>query len=175
MTSLFWVLCSPPQNTMPVTLRDKSIGIEIFRYSQLATLSPVHIAPASQNKKKKHSWGYNHKYVTEYCLKKKTTTTYLVSVSQQRRSATGQKASLNHLSELSDRPLWPCAERKTELKQELSSHYLTWKCEVSNCDSTQQNLPQQTQGFMEFLVSHEGLNWKSGEKRTVFFRTVKMT
>lgn len=30
---------------MPATLRDKTIGIEIFRYSQLATLSPVHIAP----------------------------------------------------------------------------------------------------------------------------------
>lgn len=39
---------SPPQNTTPATLRDKSIGIEIFRYSHVATLSPVHIAPAQQ-------------------------------------------------------------------------------------------------------------------------------
>lgn len=43
-------MSSPPQNAMPARLRDNTIGTEIFRYSQLATLSPVHTAPVSQAK-----------------------------------------------------------------------------------------------------------------------------
>lgn len=35
----------PPQKDIPARLRDKSIGMVIFRCSQLAVLSPVHTAP----------------------------------------------------------------------------------------------------------------------------------
>lgn len=45
----------PPQNCIPVILNDNSIGIEIFRYSQVATLSPVHIAPVEKNSNNKDS------------------------------------------------------------------------------------------------------------------------
>lgn len=45
-------LALPPQNDIPVMLRDKSIGMVIFRHSQLAQLSPVQIAPVGVNNNK---------------------------------------------------------------------------------------------------------------------------
>ncbi len=39
----------PPQNCIPVKLSDSSMGIEIFKYSQVATLSPVQMAPVTNS------------------------------------------------------------------------------------------------------------------------------
>lgn len=41
------LLVEPPQNCIPVKLSDSSMGIEIFKYSQVATLSPVQMAPVT--------------------------------------------------------------------------------------------------------------------------------
>lgn len=43
----------PPQKEIPARLRDSSMGMVIFRCSQLAVLSPVHTAPGPQQQKKK--------------------------------------------------------------------------------------------------------------------------
>lgn len=89
---------------MPAKLRDKTIGIEIFRYFQLATLSPVQIAPASQMKDPNQNLKRLFHLFLIYI-------THQISVTLRRRSGKGQTAFLTLLSELSDPLLWPCAGR----------------------------------------------------------------
>lgn len=90
--------------------------MEIFRYSHVATLSPVHIAPAQQT----NISGIN------LCMNTRrrcftTWVTHRISVSRRRRSATGRRVSLLHLSEWSDPRLWPCASKTQTVQSQSSS------------------------------------------------------
>lgn len=94
----------PPQKEIPARLRDSSMGMVIFRCSQLAVLSPVHTAPGPQPQKENS---------VSYTQTKKggssISGTNQISAIQQRRSGRGRRVSPGLRSDSAGLPWWPCA------------------------------------------------------------------
>lgn len=122
---------SPPQKAMPARLKDNSIGMQNRRWSHVASVSPVQMAPESHKPKQEdkriyitalplaHAYQAPHTHTHSFCV----SLAYRASEIQQRKSVSKQRASRFHQSGLSVHPLWPCADRwqRTETVTSISS------------------------------------------------------